>query len=80
MEERVNPNMVILGRKYRGMTQNELASRLVITQKSISRIEMGLTDVGTGLLKKMAEVLRFPERFFFERMHIYPPFSVHWCD
>src|SRR5258708_27207233 len=36
----VNPNMVILGRESRGLSQKDLSDRLSITQGRISKIEM----------------------------------------
>ncbi len=62
----VNPNMVILGRESRGLSQTELANKLNVTQGRISKIEMGLLPVPDDLLTLLSEVLDYPKHFFLQ--------------
>jgi Zn-dependent peptidase ImmA (M78 family)/transcriptional regulator with XRE-family HTH domain len=62
----VNPNMVILSREARGLSQKELADSLGVTQGRISKIEMGLLPVPNDLLETLSCVLDYPAHFFFQ--------------
>lgn len=62
----INPNMVILGREARGLSQKELADMLSVTQGRISKIEMGLLPVPDDLLEMLSQVLDYPTHFFFQ--------------
>ncbi len=74
----INPEMILLGREIRGLTQIALAKKLKIAQGTLSKIEYGLkevtaTDVIVGSLSK---ALGFPRSFFLEKEHIYSPAKV----
>ncbi len=62
----VNPNMVILGRESRGLSQKELAEKLDVTQGRISKIEQGLLAVPEDLLESLSNVLNYPPHFFLQ--------------
>src|SRR5437588_8946588 len=62
----VNPNMVILAREARGLSQRELADSLGVTQGRISKIEMGLLPVPADLLETLSRILDYPGHFFFQ--------------
>lgn len=62
---RVNPEMLILAREYRGLTQSELAQRLNVSQGKISKLEDGLLVVSEPDLLRIADILNLPRRFFF---------------
>jgi Zn-dependent peptidase ImmA (M78 family)/DNA-binding XRE family transcriptional regulator len=64
MNSRISPNMIILAREARGMTQRELADRLSISSSKMSKIEAGFLSVNSELLLKIAKELRFPEHLF----------------
>lgn len=62
---RINPEMVILAREYRGLTQGELAERTGFSQPKIARIENGTgTDLAEGDANRLSEKLNFPLQFF----------------
>lgn len=63
--KRVNPEMIVIGRESRGMTQSELAIRLRVSQTAISRIESDLLNVSEEMLKELCIALDYPESFFF---------------
>jgi len=60
-----NALRLTLARKRRGMKKRELADRIGLTEKSVSNYEAGSQEPESGTLKKLSEVLRFPEKFFF---------------
>ena len=65
-QKSVNPNMVILGRESRGLSQKQLADQLSVTQGRISKIEMGLLAVQDKLLEELSRVLNYPKQFFLQ--------------
>lgn len=67
----VNPEMIVLARQSRGLTQLELASRLGVTQGWLSRVESGLRDVSRDKLTDLARELGYPIEFFFQQDKVY---------
>jgi Zn-dependent peptidase ImmA (M78 family)/transcriptional regulator with XRE-family HTH domain len=59
------PEMLILAREFRGLTQTELARACGLSQANISKYENGLVEVPASNLDEIALTLRFPVRFFF---------------
>lgn len=64
--ETVNPNMVILGRDSRRLTQKDLAKLLGISQGRISKMEMGLLPIPNDVLDNLVRQLKYPRHFFFQ--------------
>lgn len=61
---RINPEMVILARDYRAMTQEELAARTGFSQPKIARIESGRSaELDIDEAQKLVAALRFPLDF-----------------
>jgi Zn-dependent peptidase ImmA (M78 family) len=61
----LNPEMVILAREFRGLTQEELARKICVSQAKIARIEGGVkTDVEDVHVSALSEELAFPIEFF----------------
>jgi transcriptional regulator with XRE-family HTH domain len=60
----VNPEMIILAREIRGITQAELATRLGASQGKISKMEDGLLGVSSSDLRALAITLNLPVPFF----------------
>lgn len=62
---KINPEMVVLAREYRGLTQEGLASKLLVSQAKIAKIEGGFTtDLGDATLTLLTKALEFPVEFF----------------
>lgn len=59
-----NPDMLILARESRGMTQTQLADALRLSQAKVSKLEAGMGAVSDDDIKKMSRALRYPESFF----------------
>lgn len=68
---KINPDMIILARDSRGLTQKKLASLLSVTQGALSRMEAGLLAVSEDMLKQLSESLNYPEHFFLLDEKIY---------
>jgi len=73
MNKVVNPDMIILARESRGLTQSALASLLSVTQAAISKMESDLLPVSPDMLKDLSEALCYPEHFFLLDEKIYGP-------
>lgn len=64
MTQTTNPEMLMLARELRGLTQAQLSELSGIDQGSISRYEGGLKDIPVSDLDRIAQALRFPTDFF----------------
>ena len=71
----INPEMFILARESRGLTQNELKDRMDVTQGIISKVEQGLMLPSDDLITSFSKHLRYPREFFFRVGDRYPPAS-----
>ncbi len=60
-----NRTRFALARKRRGLTKRNLAADVGVTERSISAYESGATHPEKETIIKIAQVLRFPESFFF---------------
>lgn len=74
----VNPNMLVLARESRGLTQRQLAERLLIPQSALSKLEHGLSEPQPELVTKFAEELNYPTKLFYEQGYIDPAFSFQY--
>src|ERR1041384_1610137 len=80
MNEMVNPDMIALARESRGLTQSDLARSLSVTQGLVSKIETGHIGVSPDMVSQLSRILRYPEKFFYQRFHIYPAgMHFHRC-
>ena|ERR1022692_444148 len=66
-----NPEMLILAREARELTQTQLARELSIQQAMVSKIEAGLKQPADFSVDKMAEVLGFPVDFFSQQDRVF---------
>jgi Zn-dependent peptidase ImmA (M78 family)/DNA-binding XRE family transcriptional regulator len=64
MSQLVSPDMLILARESRGLTQTELAEATGVSQGNISKYESGLLKVSDEHLAHIAEVLDYPTTLF----------------
>jgi Zn-dependent peptidase ImmA (M78 family)/transcriptional regulator with XRE-family HTH domain len=62
---KVNPDMIVLARDLRGVTQSDLADGVSLTQSTISKYEGGLLDVPREHACAIAEFLRRPVSFLY---------------
>src|SRR5437899_12850227 len=64
---KINPEMLILAREYRGFTQTELAERSGFSQPKIARLETGSgADLTADDLASLSATLDFPVDFFLQ--------------
>jgi len=66
-----NPEMIILARESRGLTQKELAEKLNISPAQLSRIEVGLRTIQKEQLKMLSNVLNYPTDLFMQQHPVY---------
>lgn len=68
----INPQMILLAREARGLTQTDLAERLNSYKASISRLEHGDGPVDENTLMALAEATHYPPQFFMQKGEILP--------
>lgn len=66
-----NPQMIILGRESRGISQKELATLLGFSQGKMSKVENGLMGLTQNEIMKISKVLNYPVGFFTRNKKIY---------
>ena len=67
----VNPEMIVLAREIRGVTQAQLAEAVAVHKTTISRYEAGLLEVPLEHLRSIAAYLDRPEEFFHWNERLY---------
>lgn len=66
-----NPEMMMIARKARGMSQSDLAKLLHMKQSHISKIEAGFQNPPDEMIAKLPDVLGYQEEFFFRHDQIF---------
>lgn len=62
-----NNYLLTVARESRGISQTELSKQIKLDQAHLSRIEQGtIVNPSTEIVKSIAEVLKFPESFFYQ--------------
>jgi Zn-dependent peptidase ImmA (M78 family)/transcriptional regulator with XRE-family HTH domain len=70
MNKQFNPDMLLLARQARGLTQAELVERLPdFTQSKLSKLESGLQKASEEDIAVFARALGFGPRFFYHRFY-----------
>lgn len=69
--KQTNPEMIILARESRGLTQKELAEKLNISPAQLSRIEVGLRAIRKEQLNELSRVLNYRTTLFMRQEPIY---------
>lgn len=59
-----NPQLFVIGRESRGISQSEMSKQLGISQGKLSKIENGLLAVSEEELEKFSRILNYPNSFF----------------
>ena len=68
----INPQMILLAREARGLTQSDLAERLNSYKASVSRLEHGDGPVDENTLVALSEATHYPPHFFMQKGEILP--------
>lgn len=68
-----NPEMLVLARQSRGITQRELASMLSVSPGWLSMVEGGIKEMPDNRLSKIARLLGYPTEFFTSNRRVYGP-------
>ncbi len=77
-DDKINPQMVILARESRGITQRELASLLDISAGKVCQVEQDAQTFSEEALNKLCTALNYPESFFFQSGEAYLPTLVNF--
>jgi Zn-dependent peptidase ImmA (M78 family)/transcriptional regulator with XRE-family HTH domain len=78
MSSTFNPEMLLLARQLRTLSQAEVADRSGVSQAQISKVEHGLSDPSSETVAKLANALGLPDSFFSQLDRLYGlPLSVH---
>ncbi|HEX4878101.1 MAG TPA: XRE family transcriptional regulator [Chitinophagaceae bacterium] len=72
MTPAINPNMILLAREARGLTQAGLAEKLNSYKGNISRLEHGDAAADEHLLAALAAATGYPPHFFLQKGEIMP--------
>src|SRR3954454_25173975 len=64
LQSAFNPEMLILARESRGLTQAEFALSASVSQGEISKIETGIRVPSQQIVEAFARLLNYPEEFF----------------
>ncbi|MGO9597636.1 MAG: helix-turn-helix domain-containing protein [Isosphaeraceae bacterium] len=75
--EPVNPEMLVLAREARGLTQAEVARQAGIAQATVSKYENGTLDMSAEHLGKLAVALDFPTPYFHQQDRIFGSVCMH---
>lgn len=67
----LNPQMIVLGRESRGISQSSLAKKLGVSQGKLSKIENGLLSLSDEETKNLTKILAYPISFFSRSDKIY---------
>lgn len=75
----VNPRAITTAMTARGVTQNQLAEELNITQGALSRLLSGdLYIKPETYLEQIATYLNYPIKFFYEDIKVLPRYTVYY--
>ncbi len=66
MNPEINPNMIVLAREARGLTQQELAEKLNLHKANVSRLENGTTNIHQETLMAISAATSYPPQFFMQ--------------
>ncbi len=72
MDQQINPNMIVLAREARGLTQNGLAKKLGLHKANLSRLESGGTNASGQTLMLLSHATNYPPQFFMQPGSIMP--------
>ena len=72
MSQTVNPNMILLAREARGLSQSDLAAKLHTYKANISRLEHGDANADDETLVALSEATNYPPQFFLQQGEILP--------
>ena len=75
--EPTNPEMLVLAREIRGLTQAEIARQTGIVQATVSKYENGTLEVSEEHLQRLSQALDFPPSFFKQQDRVFGSMCLH---
>jgi transcriptional regulator with XRE-family HTH domain len=80
VKNNVNPEMLVLAREVRGLTQPELAELSGINQLAISHYESCEKPIPTDAIEAFSRSLGFPVEWFYQKGSIHPSMCYRSSD
>ena len=77
-ETRLNPQMIVLARESRGLSQKDLADKLLISAGKLCRAEQDEQPLSEESADKLSEILHYPKSFFFQQGEGYVTSSLNF--
>src|SRR5262245_51815564 len=71
MSDRINPEMIVVAREARGLTQTQLAERLDASQARVSKWEAGIIAPSSDDIAALTSALDYPAEFFMQTDRVY---------
>ena len=68
----INPNMIVLAREARGITQAELAEQIGISPTNLSKMERADIGINKQLMDTISDKTSFPPHFFYQSGDMVP--------
>ncbi|HBF89350.1 MAG TPA: hypothetical protein DDX39_11980 [Bacteroidales bacterium] len=76
--EKINPQMVILARESRGISQKELADLLDISAGKVCHVEQDAQTFSDVDFNRLCQVLKYPKSFFYQQTDAFLPTMVNF--
>lgn len=75
---KVNPDMIVLARESRGLSQRDLADRLGISPALLCQLEQSNRSLSDDLIEKLEKELKYPQRFFGQEGEAYLTSTINF--
>lgn len=77
-DDKINPQMVVLARESRGISQKELADLLDISAGKVCHVEQDAQTFSDDTFHRLCSVLKYPKSFFYQQTDAYLPTLVNF--
>ncbi|MCC7301110.1 MAG: ImmA/IrrE family metallo-endopeptidase [Bacteroidia bacterium] len=75
---KVNPEMIVLARESRGLSQRELADRLGISPALLCQLEQSNRSLSDDMVEKLEKELKYPQGFFGQEGEAYLTSTINF--
>src|SRR3989344_2815650 len=75
---KVNPEMIVLARESRGLSQRDLADRLGISPALLCQLEQSNRSLSDDMIEKLEKELKYPQGFFGQEGEAYLTSTINF--
>ena len=75
---KVNPEMIVLARESRGLSQRDLADRLGISPALLCQLEQSNRSLSDDMIEKLERELKYPQGFFGQEGEAYLTSTINF--